>query len=355
MSDNFSSSFQRGGDDSSNNSHNDNDNYQAGQKRKKPIPDLIPIKNTPALNLSTSSSESNKNNDSESVNNDEKEMQMKLISSLLSKNELSVESILSSGLNNETLALKKKNASFFDGLREKLINNTGDAENLICKCDYEAKSLSDLIIHQKACGKSGDKGLLNPFANRNTLMNSTRCQYCRHRCKSSVDLAAHLQTCSEAQAVIECIDSSSDANGDDKNTTPEDYLSDEAIIDNPNERHPMENVVFVWNNIQKNKDDGSDLGKDQKLDDSDDNHLLPNAETEYDDEMSESSTLKNSEYLGVESAPGYGEITKKLESSDELGNTAMKKVFKCPHCSFWASTASRFHVHIVGKSYENNF
>lgn len=24
------------------------------------------------------------------------------------------------------------------------------------------------------------------------------------------------------------------------------------------------------------------------------------------------------------------------------------QVFKCPHCSFWASTASRFHVHIVG-------
>jgi len=26
----------------------------------------------------------------------------------------------------------------------------------------------------------------------------------------------------------------------------------------------------------------------------------------------------------------------------------LKKVFKCPHCSFWAATASRFHVHIVG-------
>lgn len=25
-----------------------------------------------------------------------------------------------------------------------------------------------------------------------------------------------------------------------------------------------------------------------------------------------------------------------------------KRVFKCPHCTFWASTASRFHVHIVG-------
>jgi len=26
----------------------------------------------------------------------------------------------------------------------------------------------------------------------------------------------------------------------------------------------------------------------------------------------------------------------------------LKKVFKCPHCTFWAATASRFHVHIVG-------
>lgn len=25
-----------------------------------------------------------------------------------------------------------------------------------------------------------------------------------------------------------------------------------------------------------------------------------------------------------------------------------RRVFKCPHCPFWASTASRFHVHIVG-------
>lgn len=58
--------------------------------------------------------------------------------------------------------------------------------------------------------------------------------------------------------------------------------------------------------------------------------------------------MKNSEYLGVESAPGYGEITKKIATGEEFLNTAMKKVFKCPHCSFWASTASRFHVHIVG-------
>ncbi|XP_043271549.1 zinc finger protein 91-like isoform X2 [Venturia canescens] len=30
------------------------------------------------------------------------------------------------------------------------------------------------------------------------------------------------------------------------------------------------------------------------------------------------------------------------------GHTIGRRVFKCPHCPFWASTASRFHVHIVG-------
>ncbi|XP_011308060.1 zinc finger protein 91 isoform X2 [Fopius arisanus] len=29
-------------------------------------------------------------------------------------------------------------------------------------------------------------------------------------------------------------------------------------------------------------------------------------------------------------------------------STTARRVFKCPHCPFWASTASRFHVHIVG-------
>jgi len=34
----------------------------------------------------------------------------------------------------------------------------------------------------------------------------------------------------------------------------------------------------------------------------------------------------------------------------EGGSTHLsgRRVFKCPHCPFWASTASRFHVHIVG-------
>ncbi|XP_064541191.1 zinc finger protein 142-like isoform X1 [Drosophila montana] len=50
-------------------------------------------------------------------------------------------------------------------------------------------------------------------------------------------------------------------------------------------------------------------------------------------------------YCGIETAPGYGEVTEQLQPED---SDALKKVFKCPHCTFWAATASRFHVHIVG-------
>ncbi|XP_034666091.1 PR domain zinc finger protein 5 [Drosophila subobscura] len=53
-------------------------------------------------------------------------------------------------------------------------------------------------------------------------------------------------------------------------------------------------------------------------------------------------------YSGVETAPGYGEVTEPYFGNDANDSTPMKKVFKCPHCTFWAATASRFHVHIVG-------
>lgn len=37
-----------------------------------------------------------------------------------------------------------------------------------------------------------------------------------------------------------------------------------------------------------------------------------------------------------------------MTPEEEAANSSLKKVYKCPECSFWASTASRFHVHIVG-------
>ncbi|ALC39478.1 CG5204 [Drosophila busckii] len=61
--------------------------------------------------------------------------------------------------------------------------------------------------------------------------------------------------------------------------------------------------------------------------------------------LSEEDVRTDLGYCGVETAPGYGEVTEQLPHEDA---DALKKVFKCPHCTFWAATASRFHVHIVG-------
>lgn len=332
----FINSFQN--DSSSNSKEGDSrSNPSPGSKRKKPMPPLIPIKMTPgtsAMNLSNKSdSDGNQESSGAEEGGETERQQYKIISSLLQKPELSVESIYRSGAGPSTSDRLAKRSTFFDVLRKKLIEGSED-KNLRCKCGYDAKTLSDLIIHQKMCSHEKAAAL---------AMGSTRCQYCRMRCKSTQELAAHLQKCPEAQAVIECLDSSSEANGEDKGM--DDYMSDEAAIDNPNERHPMENRVFVWNKAKKEPLDHDDhTGASDRNDDSDDNNLVVNE----DDDLPETPTLTDSEYLGVESAPGYGEITKKIESGDEVANTAMKKVFKCPHCSFWASTASRFHVHIVG-------
>uniref|UniRef100_A0A182P1Z8 C2H2-type domain-containing protein n=1 Tax=Anopheles epiroticus TaxID=199890 RepID=A0A182P1Z8_9DIPT len=77
---------------------------------------------------------------------------------------------------------------------------------------------------------------------------------------------------------------------------------------------------------------------------------ISNDETDDDNREEHQSQT----FCGVETAPGYGEVTNRLPtiepggSGPGAGSGLMKKVFKCPHCSFWASTASRFHVHIVG-------
>ncbi|XP_070162391.1 zinc finger protein 91 isoform X4 [Polyergus mexicanus] len=58
----------------------------------------------------------------------------------------------------------------------------------------------------------------------------------------------------------------------------------------------------------------------------------------------------------------FDKLKEKLTTSASINNNGVpevaveggpthptgRRVFKCPHCPFWASTASRFHVHIVG-------
>lgn len=117
------------------------------------------------------------------------------------------------------------------------------------------------------------------------------------------------------------------------------------MIDLTNEPHPMENKVFVWNKMPQASDMDSVQNQNDPKPLSDTQHepIVQIDEGDNDDEKADENT-----YYGIETAPGYGEVTKKMNPNDEAMQTSLKKVFKCPHCSFWASTASRFHVHIVG-------
>ncbi|XP_050362248.1 zinc finger protein 91-like [Nymphalis io] len=206
---------------------------------------------------------------------------------------------------------RKKNESFFDRLKERLLTETGEEGSLICKnCGFESKCLSEHSVHEKNCTSQSNRMLTNAL---HSSLGSTRCQNCRHRCKSSADLYIHMQTCGKKDNKFE---HASEVNNQD---------SSEAITANQEkelEPHPMENVVFVWNNISHDSNK-FDVPLDISIND---DSTLPEQNRSFDPDIVDDNETMN------------------LSPSQAVG----KKVFKCPHCLFWASTASRFHVHIVG-------
>ncbi|XP_047987022.1 zinc finger protein Xfin-like isoform X1 [Leguminivora glycinivorella] len=210
-------------------------------------------------------------------------------------------------------AMKKKNESFFDRLKERLLTATGEEGTLTCKnCGFESKCLSEHSVHEKNCTVSANRVLAN---NTHTSLGSTRCQNCRHRCKSSADLYVHMQTCGKVYK-------EGNEHSNDSEIRHEATSSIHETDIAKDEPHPMENVVFVWNNINP------DTAKfETPLDiNINDDSTMPETSKNYDSEIVDENEGMN------------------LSPSQAAG----KKVFKCPHCTFWASTASRFHVHIVG-------
>ncbi|XP_076222930.1 uncharacterized protein LOC116428312 isoform X2 [Nomia melanderi] len=184
--------------------------------------------------------------------------------------------------NNAADLFEKKNASFFDKLKEKLTTsasiNNGVAEvavsttnDLKCWCTFKASSMEEL-----ACHKQTHHTALS------VSMGTTRCPKCRRRCKSSTDLQAHMQCCRLA--------------------------SNDASIDSSLEK------------------------------------------------LSNCSELRVTSYRGEYAFPAQTDWDVNLSGLNSSGSSVEgtsahpsgRRVFKCPHCPFWASTASRFHVHIVG-------
>ncbi|XP_037977298.2 zinc finger protein 91 isoform X2 [Plutella xylostella] len=272
------------------------------QPKKRPIPQLIPLNaSTPNQKAPTSEPPLKKIKDMiTSVNVKTEPVKLENLPA-----DISVTPVNTTAVTKET-PIRKKNNSFFDKLKERLLTETGENGSLVCKnCGFESKCLSEHSVHEKNCSSQTNKVVPNNIPS----LGSTRCQNCRHRCKSSADLYIHMQTCGKSVKTEPAAE----------NIKQE---TEEPSTSSGDQPHPMENVVFVWNNFDQNA-----TKYEQPLDiNINDDSTQPEHNRTFDPETADENEGMN------------------LSPSQAVG----KKVFKCPHCPFWASTASRFHVHIVG-------
>jgi hypothetical protein len=257
------------------------------------------------------------------------------------------------------LSFKKKNASFFDKLKEKLLVSAGESCNLVCTCcGHESKCLSELARHQKSHSSPGNRVSDGSGVNGSSgvvlascaELSSTRCQHCRQRCKTSADLVIHLQSCSEANKNL--VESSSSSapiieTADVKEKKVEN-VEDEEEEDDEEERvrgeepHPMENKVFVWNNLpqpveteseedhqlqlqaqqqQQQQQQEQEQQQQQKQTPPLQQVLLPHQQDDdsLDASVRSKSPISEGSLVGIETAPGYGAVTSKVSSDSPDG------------------------------------
>lgn len=259
---------------------------------------------------------------------------------------------------------KEKNASFFDKLKEKLMSHDSIADLVCQRCGHESKCLTESVSHLKSCGKESDRLTDNGTPppnnnNNNNKLSSTRCQYCRQRCKSSADLYVHMQTCSKYQQESELDDDDAEeAEHMEIEMRPEDILSvEENDVQQP---HPMENRVFVWNDIEVPMNIDLDEVQAPQHDYSAYYNLIKDEDDATDGVSLDLSIRTQSPVTPPPPPPQSNNVKPPKQPANpnifgkvpthgnDISIAQHKRVFKCPHCSFWASTASRFHVHIVG-------
>lgn len=165
---------------------------------------------------------------------------------------------------------------------------------------------------------------------------SSRCQHCRQRCKTRADLLSHLKQCPRALQA-----------GEPKSSGQQ--------------PHPMENKVFVWNpppsaaSTPPDDESSESTAANNQMDTEAMIMMLEEDEVNKRPASVAGSDASEASLIGVETAPGIGAVT----GGAGAGSTGMlpavldsrstvRRVYRCPQCSFWATTASRFHVHMVG-------
>ncbi|XP_046463328.1 uncharacterized protein LOC124209404 isoform X7 [Daphnia pulex] len=162
---------------------------------------------------------------------------------------------------------------------------------------------------------------------------SSRCQHCRQRCKTRADLLSHLKQCPRALQAA-------------SNEESEESAASATTAAQP---HPMENKVFVWNQSMAAEEESNTESETDAM------MMMMMMEEEENKRPSSvaGSDVSEASLVGIETAPGIGAVTGGAGApaagslSMELRST-VRRVYRCPQCSFWATTASRFHVHMVG-------
>jgi len=199
------------------------------------------------------------------------------------------------------LAAASPKKTFFDKLKEKLATD-GQAGLVCATCGLEARCLSELVLHQQQ--QHGQELDADNTAAAKSLQaaSRSRCPHCRHRCKSSADLVQHLKICSKVPQ---------NQSGADGEANPD-----------PQPPHPMENKVFVWNNVSGSASVGSADQDSSEEQDGEDSKLA----------VTDSTVVRLS---GVETAPGYGSVTRGNATENgtqattaSTGPTSIKKVTK---------------------------
>ena len=168
------------------------------------------------------------------------------------------------------------------------------AQSLCCAiCGHNAKCLSESVRHQK---------LHSSVKNQNKASSAVmaQCQFCKEKFKTVELLMDHLKTCEEAS----------------RNQILDDIVTKKAEIkeaqhDEEIESEPTEKELSADGAATTTTDPNSD-----------------------DCESSYQTALKA--------------MQGNVKTTDSKFSSIIKRVFCCPQCKFWSTTASRFHVHIVG-------
>ena len=210
----------------------------------------------------------------------------------------------------------KKKGTFLEDLQEKLSNT--NAQNLVCQyCGHNSKCLSESVRHQKLH--------LSVKSTSASPSMSARCQFCKQHCKSTNELVSHLKVCSEARK-----NQISDSAGRKQSTLSKNSAEESNHFDH-DEDSKESGVLEVDTRSRSASRHSSDAESSSR-------------------EPSEKRAVELSrEQSSEERTPDVdGFISEDKQSSGKKGRTYTKRVYRCPQCKFWSSTASRFHVHIVG-------